>query len=270
MMITIQKNNLKVKKECISEEEDQQSVKKGRGRYEKIRDDEKDVQSVRKGTGVRRPQKNANKEYQDHAMKKSPGRLRKNPYDKQDVGYTEDDFSLEDQSDSETEYMSEQEDQQSVKQVRDEDEEDVQAKRNRGRPLKSTYVDEEVQSVRRILGRSSKQAVNYKDHYTGDAEDLEVQSDSESDYSEEEKVQPMRKSLWRSPKGVDYTEDDEDIEEQSDCENEYMSEEEEEQPVEKGRGRKKKKEMSWEKFSQLGKALGCLQNLLMGRTKYIQ
>ncbi|CAC5402952.1 unnamed protein product [Mytilus coruscus] len=198
-------------------DEEEQQVKKGRGRPRKIRDEEKDVHSVRKSPG--RPMKNANEKYQVHVVKRSPGRPRKNPYQKQDASHTEDvGFSIEDHSDSENEYMLEAEEEQPVRKgrgrprkIRDE-EEDEQPKRSRVRPLKSTYGEEEVLSVRKSLGRSPKQAV----FYTEDVEDVEDQSDSEYEYMSEEE------------------------EEQSDSEYEYMSKEEEEHPVKKGNGRPRK------------------------------
>ncbi|VDI68605.1 Hypothetical predicted protein [Mytilus galloprovincialis] len=166
------------------EEEDEQPVKKGRGRPRKIINGvgevqstkkspgrpskftyrKEEVHSVGKGRGRGRPRKNANEEYPVHGVKKSPGRPRKNPYEKQDVSYTESVGDIfEEQSDSENEYISVEEHEQSVKKGRgrpkkisDLKQDSQPLKRGRGRPPKSDHDDQNIHPLKRGPGRPPK------------------------------------------------------------------------------------------------------------------
>ncbi|XP_063401852.1 uncharacterized protein LOC134686096 isoform X2 [Mytilus trossulus] len=146
------------------------------------------------------------------------------------TSFTEDWQDMEEQSDSEYEYMSEDEEEQSVK-------------KGRGRPRKIINVVGEVQSTKKSPGRPKKSSFGKEEvHSVGKG-----RGRPRKNANEEYQVHAVKKSPGRPRKNpyekqdVSYTESVGDIfEEQYDNENQYMSEEEHEQPVKKGRGRPKK------------------------------
>ncbi|CAC5402953.1 unnamed protein product [Mytilus coruscus] len=170
--------------EYMLEEEEEKPVKKGRGRPKKIKDEVEEVQSIKRSPGrplkstyetaavhivkkgPGRPPKNANEEYQVHAVKRGRGRPPKSPYAKQDVNCTEEiEDIIQEQSDSENEYMLELEEEQSVK-------------KGRGRPRKISDVKQDLQPLKRGPGRPPK---NYHDDHD---------------------VQPLKRSPGRPPKSA--------------------------------------------------------------------